>query len=131
MHTEDLEGKVIPERSEAEAQRPPLPPPHPPRPRPTYLAIDDGGQAEVVKDLGAVAPHSHRAIFAQALIIEAVDLGDLAALVIAPDQSDAVWVSNLGQDQARTGSSHSLPLNPPKSWGHIHQPHSVLLRSLT
>lgn len=58
MHTEDLEGSVIPERMEVEAQRPTTAPP-PRRSQPTYLAIDDGRQAEVVKDLSAVAPDSH------------------------------------------------------------------------
>lgn len=60
-----------------------------------YLAIDDGRQAEVVKDLSAVAPHGHRAVLAQTLVIKAVDLGDLTAFVVAPDQGDAVRIANL------------------------------------
>lgn len=84
---------------EAEPQpRRPLPPPPPRQPhgaRPAHLAVNDGRQAEVVKDLGAVAPHGHRAIFAQALVVEAVDLGDLAALVVASDQGDSVRIADL------------------------------------
>lgn len=74
--------------------------------RRAYLAIDDGRQAEVVKDLSAVAPHGHRAVLAQTLVIEAVDLGDLTALMVAPDQGDAVRIANL---EAVTVQGLSLP----------------------
>ena len=39
------------------------------------LAVDDGGEGEVVEDLGAVPPHRDASILPQALVIEAVDLG--------------------------------------------------------
>lgn len=39
------------------------------------LAVDDGGEGEVVEDLGAVPPHRDAPILPQALVIEAVDLG--------------------------------------------------------
>lgn len=105
-----------PERSEGELS-PAVPRlPTLPRPcraqRPAYLAIDDGRQAEVVKDLCAVAPHSHRAVFTQTLVIEAIDLGDLAALVVAPDQGDAVRIANL---EAGWGLGSASPLSPPMS----------------
>lgn len=83
------------EEREAEPQPPPVPPCQPRGAGRAHLAIDDGRQAEVVKDLGAVAPHGHRAIFAQALVIEAVDLGDLAALMVASDQGDSVRIADL------------------------------------
>lgn len=51
----------------------------------SHLAVDDGGEAEVVEDLGAVAPDGDGAVLAQALVVEAVDLRDLTALVVAPD----------------------------------------------
>ena len=38
------------------------------------LAVDDGGEGEVVEDLGAVPPHRDAPILPQALVIEAVDL---------------------------------------------------------
>lgn len=60
-----------------------------------YLSVYDSRQAQVVKDLGAVAPHSHRAVFAQAFVIESVDLCDLPGLVVASYQSDAVRVTDL------------------------------------
>lgn len=60
-----------------------------------YLAIDDGREGQVVEDLGAVSPHGDRAVLAEALVVEAVDLGDLPRLVVPPDQRYPVWVANL------------------------------------
>ena len=39
------------------------------------LAVDDGGEGEVVEDLGAVPPHRDAPVLPQALVIEAVNLG--------------------------------------------------------
>ena len=61
-----------------------------------HLAINDGGKGEVVEDLGAVSPHGDRAILAEALVVEAVHLGDLPRLVVPSDQGDPVWVPDLG-----------------------------------
>jgi len=101
----------LPPKQPPQPQRPaPAPSPPPPprsacrgvsgrvvacRARP-HLAVDDGREAEVVEDLGAVAPHGDGAVLAQALVVEAVHLRDLPALVVAPDQGDAVGVANLG-----------------------------------
>lgn len=60
-----------------------------------YLAIDDGGEGQVVEDLGAVSPHGDRAVLAEALVVEAIDLGDLPGLVVSPDQRYPVWVAHL------------------------------------
>ena len=38
------------------------------------LAVDDGGEGEVVEDLGAVPPHRDAPILPQALVIESIDL---------------------------------------------------------
>ena len=45
-------------------------------------------------------PNIDAAVLAQALVVEAVDLGDLPALVVAADQRDAVGVADLeGQEE--------------------------------
>lgn len=94
VHAEDLRGRARQEGREAEAQcLSHLSHPH--GALAAYLAINDGRQAEVVKDLSAVAPHGHGAVFTQALIIEAIDLCDLTALMVAPDQGDAIRIANL------------------------------------
>lgn len=62
---------------------------------PSDLSIDDGRERQVVEYLGAVSPHRHRAVLAEALIVEAIDLCDLPGLVVSPDQSDPVWITHL------------------------------------
>ena len=63
------------------------------------LAVDDGRQTEVVEDLGAVAPHRDGAVLPQALVVEAVDLRDLAGFVVAADEGDAVGVADFERQQ--------------------------------
>ena len=57
--------------------------------------IDDCGETEVVEYLRAVLPHIHAPVLFQALIVEAVHLGDLPALVVSSDEGDAVGVPDL------------------------------------
>jgi len=61
--------------------------------------LDERGEREVVKDVDAVAPHVDGAVLAQALVVEAVDLRDLARLVVAADERDAVGVAHLEREQ--------------------------------
>lgn len=53
------------------------------RPRDKDLAIDDGQQVEVIKDLRAVASHGH--LVHRVLIREVAELGDLAAFLVVQD----------------------------------------------
>ncbi len=48
------------------------------------LSADEGGEGQVVKQVGEVLPHIGIAVLAQALIIEPVNLSDLPALMFAP-----------------------------------------------
>lgn len=57
------------------------------RPRAKGLAIDDGQQVEVIKDLRIVVPHCHLAH--QVLIREAAELGDLAAFLAVQDSGES------------------------------------------
>lgn len=62
--------------------------------------VNYGCEGEVIEDFGAVAPHVDRAILFEALVVEAVNLGDLARLVISTNQSDSFWVAHFqGQKQ--------------------------------
>lgn len=45
--------------------------------------IDNGGEREVIEDVGAVSPYIERAVLSQAFIIKSVDLGNLSALVVS------------------------------------------------
>lgn len=60
-----------------------------------YCFVHCGRQGQKVHNLGTVAPNVNRAVFAQTFVIEAIDLGDLARLMIASDQRDALLVSHL------------------------------------
>jgi hypothetical protein len=68
------------------------------------LVVDQGGEREVVEQIGEVLPDVGIAVLPQALVVEAVDLGDLAGLVVAAQNGDALWVSDL----ERNKQSHGL-----------------------
>lgn len=59
------------------------------------LIVNERRQAKIVKDLCAVLPNVLRAVLFHTLVIEAVDLGDLSALMVAADQRHAMRVSYL------------------------------------
>ena len=59
------------------------------------LVIDDGREREVVEDLRAVAPHIHRAVLPETLVVEAVHLRDLSRLVVPANKRDSIGVTNL------------------------------------
>jgi len=56
--------------------------------------LNDCSQLQVVEEGGEVLPHIGVAVLPQALIVEAVDLGDLLALVISTKNSDAVRIAD-------------------------------------
>lgn len=47
------------------------------------LVVDKGCEGEVVKKVGEVLPYVGIAILSETLIVEAIDLGDLARFVVA------------------------------------------------
>ena len=65
--------------------------------------VDRRRERQVVEAVGAGAPDVGVAVLAHALVVEAVDLGDLAALVVAADQRDAVRVPHLERQQQQEG----------------------------
>ena len=66
-------------------------------------AGDEGAQGQVVEDLAAVAPDIGAAVLAQTLVVEAVDGGDLARLVVAADQCYAVGVTDFEAEEEEEG----------------------------
>eukprot|EP00356_Strombidium_inclinatum_P009071 CAMPEP_0170489884 /NCGR_PEP_ID=MMETSP0208-20121228/8181_1 /TAXON_ID=197538 /ORGANISM="Strombidium inclinatum, Strain S3" /LENGTH=98 /DNA_ID=CAMNT_0010765027 /DNA_START=455 /DNA_END=751 /DNA_ORIENTATION=- len=67
------------------------------------VALDDGGEREVVEKRGEVLPHVGVAVLSEALVIEAVNLSDLFALVIASEDGDSVGVPHLHGHEERHG----------------------------
>lgn len=57
------------------------------------LAINDSSKNEKIKNLTASLPNTSITILLDAFLIEAVDLGDLARLMVTTDESDLTRVS--------------------------------------
>ena len=67
------------------------------------LVLDHGREREVVKDVCKVAPDIWAAILAQSLVVKAVDLRNLPALVVAPENENAVLVPHFQTHEQRHG----------------------------
>lgn len=67
------------------------------------LVVDEGGQGKVIEQVGEVLPDVGVAVLAQALVVETVDLCDLARLVVATQDGDAAGVTDLEGDQESDG----------------------------
>lgn len=67
------------------------------------LIIYHAGQAEVIEHIREVMPDGGVAVFARALGVEAVGLGDAAGFVIAADEVDAGGVAEFEADEEGDG----------------------------
>ena len=47
------------------------------------MILDESGEGEVVEQVGEVAPNVGVSVLAQALVVEAVDLGDLSGFAVS------------------------------------------------
>src|SRR5947209_3571539 len=63
------------------------------------LVVNQGGEGEVVEEIGKVFPHICIAVLAQALVIEAVDLGDLARFMIAAEDRYAGGIADFESNE--------------------------------
>jgi len=55
-------------------------------------SVNNSRKNEEVKDLAASLPDGSIAVLLLALLVEAINLSNLAGLVVAADKSDAIWV---------------------------------------
>lgn len=67
------------------------------------LVVDEGGEREIVEEVGEVLPDVGVAVLAEALVVEAVDLGDLAGLVVSTEDGDALWIADLEGNEKSDG----------------------------
>ena len=72
-----------------------------------YLAVYQGCQGQVVEQVSEVLPHVGIAILAEALVVEAVDLGDLPGLVVPPEDGDPAAVPDLASKDSDTRERQS------------------------
>lgn len=63
------------------------------------LVVDESGEGEIIEEIGKVLPDISITVLAKALVVEAVDLGDLARLVVASEDGNSFGVSNLERDE--------------------------------
>jgi len=68
-----------------------------------YLVLDEGCEGKEVEEIGKVFPDVGVAVLAQALVVEAVDLGNLAGFVIAAEDGDALRVADFESDEEGDG----------------------------
>jgi hypothetical protein len=68
------------------------------------LVFDESSEGKVVEEVGEVFPNISVAVFAEAFVIEAVDLCDLSGLVVSTEDGNTLRVTNLQGDQ----EGHSL-----------------------
>ncbi len=65
------------------------------------LLLNQGSQRKVVEQIGEVLPHVRIAILSQALIIETIDLGNLAGLVVTTGNGNAFAIADLESKEER------------------------------
>lgn len=57
--------------------------------------INNSTQCKIVKHFATIPPDIRAAVLARALVVKAIDLGNLPRLVVAPDQGDPIGIANL------------------------------------
>lgn len=65
------------------------------------LSINEGGEGQIVEQIGEVLPHIRIAVFAQTFVVEAVDLSNLSRFVVAAQDGDSFAVADLQSDKQR------------------------------
>ena len=60
--------------------------------------FDEGGDGQVVEKIRELFPHIRAAILLDTLVVEAVDVGDRAGLVVTADEEDTVFIADFIQN---------------------------------
>ena len=58
------------------------------------MVVDKGSKGEVIKEVCEVLPYVRIAVFSETFIVEPIDLCDLAGLVVATEDGDALRISD-------------------------------------
>jgi hypothetical protein len=63
------------------------------------LVFNESSEGKVVEEVGEIFPHVGIAVFAEALVVEAVDLGNLAGFVVSTKDGNTLGVTDFQGDQ--------------------------------
>ena len=69
----------------------------------THLVLDEGCEGEIIEEIGKVPPDVCVPVFSQTLVIETVNLSDLARFVVASEDGDAIAIPQLHRDEESDG----------------------------
>jgi hypothetical protein len=67
------------------------------------LVLDESGEGKEVEEVGEVFPNVCIAVLAQALVVEAIDLCDLARLMVTTKDGDTLRVADFEADEEGYG----------------------------
>lgn len=73
------------------------------------LILNQGSKGEVVKEVREILPDISVAIFPQTLVVEAIDLCDLARLVVSTQDRDALGVADFESNKESDGLDGVVP----------------------
>ena len=77
--------------------------------RPTDLVFNESCKGEVIEKIGEVSPDVGVSVLSQALVVETVDLSDLARFVVASEDGDAIAIPQLHRDEESDGFDGIVP----------------------
>ena len=75
----------------------------------TYLIFDEGGEGEVVEEVGEVSPYVCVAVLAEAFVVETIHLRDLPRFVVSAEDGYSIAVSELECDEEGYGLDRVVP----------------------
>jgi hypothetical protein len=73
------------------------------------LVIDQGGEGEVVEEIGEVLPYIRIAVFSETFIVEPIDLCDLTGFMVATEDGDALGISDFQGYEEGDGLNGVVP----------------------
>jgi hypothetical protein len=69
----------------------------------THLVLNESGEGEIIEEIGEVSPDVGVSVLSQTLVIEAVNLSDLARFVVASEDCDAIAIPQFHRDEESDG----------------------------
>ena len=67
------------------------------------LGLDEGGEGEVIKEIGEVTPYVGVPVFSETFVVESIHLGNLSGFVVPAKDSDAIAIPEFHGHQKGDG----------------------------